>query len=232
VAGLPRFLTILLLATLVPHAAAAAADSVCFGSVANGRLEGGVKLPTSGKNFRAYSSMGAAVGRTYVHSTVRSILTDAYVQLQTSAPGKSFVYGETGWASGGRIRPHRTHRNGLSVDFMVPVLDAKNRSVPLPTTVTNRYGYDIEFDGDARFEDLRIDFEALGEHLYQLDQAARRKGAGITLVIFETRYLPKLFATAHAPHLRQLPFMKTRPWVRHDEHYHVDFAVKCRRLAT
>lgn len=227
-----RLLTILLAAGVAVHAPIAAGQSVCFGTVANGKLEGGVKLPTSGKNFRPYSSIGAAVGRTYVHSTVRTILTDAYVQLQTSAPGKTFVYGETGWASGGRIRPHRTHRNGLSVDFMVPVLDSKNRSVPLPTAVTNRYGYDIEFDGEARFEDLRIDFEALGEHLYQLDQAARRKGVGIALVIFETRYLPKLFATAHGSHLKQLPFMKTRPWVRHDEHYHVDFAVKCRPLTT
>lgn len=26
---------------------------------------------------------------------------------------------------------------------------------------------------------------------------------------------------------QKLPFMKGKPWVCHDEHYHVDFAVPC-----
>ena len=68
----------------------------------------------------------------------------------------------------GRIRLHRTHQSGLSVDFMVPVLDKLGRSVPLPTTALNKFGYDIEFDKDGKFGDLTIDFEAIAEHLRQL----------------------------------------------------------------
>jgi penicillin-insensitive murein endopeptidase len=139
-----------------------------------------------------------------------------------------FVYGETGWKSGGRIRPHRTHQNGLSVDFMVPVLDKAGRSVPLPTSALNRFGYDIEFDTAGRYEGLEVDFPAIAEHLYQLHAAARAHGSGIALVIFDRAYLPRLFATPRGPYLQQnLNFMKRQPWVRHDEHYHVDFAVKC-----
>jgi len=42
-------------------------------------------------------------------------------------------------------------------------------------------------------------------------------------------YLPRLFATPRGPYLQQhLSFMKAKPWVRHDEHYHVDFAVPCK----
>jgi penicillin-insensitive murein endopeptidase len=29
---------------------------------------------------------------------------------------------------------------------------------------------------------------------------------------------------------QNLRFMKNKPWVRHDEHYHVDFAVPCKPL--
>jgi penicillin-insensitive murein DD-endopeptidase len=156
-------------------------------------------------------------------------LAGAPEAVQGSAPGKTFVYGETGWASGGRIRPHRTHRNGLSVDFMVPVLDAAGRSVPLATSAFNRYGYDIEFDAKGAFEDVHIDFEALAEHLYQLDRAAQREGIGIALVIFEAKYLPKVFATKRGTYLEtNVRFMRAQPWVRHDEHYHVDFAVACK----
>jgi murein endopeptidase len=75
------------------------------------------------------------------------------------------------WPSGGRIRPHRTHQNGLSVDFFVPVRNAQGKSVPLPISITNRLSYNIEFDISGKY---------------------------------------------------------VKPWVRHDEHYHVDFAVPCK----
>lgn len=204
-------------------------ESTCYGTVAKGRLESGVSLPSSGPNFTSYSSIAGAVGRTYVHSTVRAILVDAYRELEKSAPGARFVYGETGWKDGGRIRPHRTHQNGLSVDFMVPVRNGQGQSVDLPTSALNRFGYDLEFDRQGRLEELTIDFGAVAEHLYQLDRAARARGVGLALVIFDPPYLNRLFASPRGEYLKQhLKFMQGKPWVRHDEHYHVDFSIKCK----
>lgn len=199
--------------------------------MSNGRLENGVGLPVSGPNFSAYSSVAANLGRTYVHSKVSEVVLSAYSALEKSTPETVFVYGETGWPFGGRIRPHRTHQNGLSVDFFVPVRDRAGRSVPLPTGVTNRFGYDIEFDKNGRFDEYTIDFVALAEHLYQLHVAAKARGVGIALVILDPPYLPKLFATPRGPYLKQnLNFMKGAAWVRHDEHYHVDFGVRCKPI--
>jgi penicillin-insensitive murein endopeptidase len=141
------------------------------------------------------------------------------------------VYGETGLASGGRFPPHRTHQNGLSVDFFVPVRDASGKPAVLPTETQPRFGYDIEFDVRGAYQQYRIDFAALAEHLYQLHAAARANGAGIDKVIIDTAFLPQLFATPRGPWLKlNLPFMKGTPWVRHDEHYHVDFALPCKGL--
>lgn len=135
---------------------------------------------------------------------------------------------ETGWPAGGRFRPHRSHQNGLSVDFFVPARNAAGHSVPLPPRVGNKWGYNIDFDDSARWGDYRIDFPALAEHLYELHRAATARGLGLKLVIFDAPYLPRLFATPRGPWLQQhLAFMKGKPWVRHDEHYHVDFAVAC-----
>lgn len=218
-------------AVLFLASGAGAAESVCYGTVAKGRIEGAVQLPASGPNFSAYSSLGVALGRTYVHTAVRDVVAAAYAALEKSAPGKVFVYGETGWASGGRIRPHRTHQNGLSVDFFVPVTNAQGESVPIPGSVTNRYGYDLEFDAEGRIEGYSIDFGAIGQHLFELERAAQAHGIGIALVIFDPPYHPRLFATEHGPQLSDtLSFMKARAWVRHDEHYHVDFAVPCKPL--
>jgi len=182
--------------TVLSAQAPAATESQCFGTVSKGRIEGSVKLPTSGPNFTAYSSLAATAGRTHVHAKVADIITASYVALQTSCPATTYVYGETGWPSGGRFRPHRTHQNGLSVDFFVPVRNAQGKSVPLPTGIGNRLGYDIEFNADARYGEYSIDFPAIAEHLYQLHLAAKARGVGIALVIFDalrhaTRRLPE-----------------------------------------
>jgi len=146
-------------------------------------------------------------------------------------PKTTFVYGETGFAKGGQIRPHKTHQAGLSVDFMVPVLNAAGTSVPLPGNAANKFGYGIEFDNAGKFKDLRIDYEAMAEHLYQLSRAAESHKLGITRVIFDPRLMPQLLSTNRGAYLHQhLHFMKERPWIRHDEHYHVDFAIPCRPL--
>ena len=191
-----------------------------------------VQALASGSNFSAYSTVGAAAGRTHVHSNVAEIIGAAYATLAAANPEVACVYGEKGWPSGGRIRqrrPHRRHQNGLSVDFFVPVRDQSGRSVPLPTGPANRFGYDIEFDANARYAAYAIDFPAIAEHLYQLHVAAKARGAGIALVIFDPPFIPKLFATARGPYLQQnLTFMKGRAWVRHDEHHHADFSVPCR----
>ncbi len=223
--------TLLLALLALSPAAVAAAESICYGTPSNGRLEHGVQLPESGTNFEPYSSVGVSLGRTYVHSKVAEVISAAYSSLARSAPGVQFVYGESGWEHGGRIRPHRTHQNGLAVDFMVPVRDAKGRSVALPSAMTNQFGYGIEFDSRARFDGLTIDFEAIAEHLYALHQAARTAGIGVKRVIFDPAFVPRLYKTRRGDFIKtNIPFMKGQAWVRHDEHYHVDFSVSCRPM--
>lgn len=208
-----------------------AADSVCFGTPGNGRLDGGVQIRKSGKNFVPYSSVGVTLGRTYVHAKVADVVADAYDSLARSLPNTTFVYGESGWSEGGRIKPHRTHQNGLAIDFMVPVLNRDGRSVPLPSNVMNKFGYGIEFDGRARYDDLTIDFEAIAEHLHALYLASKQHRVGIGRVIFDPRFIPRLYETKRGAFIKKnITFMQGQAWVRHDEHYHVDFSIPCKPL--
>jgi penicillin-insensitive murein endopeptidase len=168
------------------------------------------------------------LGRTYVHSTVYSIVLKAYEALEVSAPGKHFVYGETGKSSGGEFSPHKTHQNGLSVDFMVPLVDVAGKSVPMGTSVLNKWGYDLEVDRLGHLGDLTLDADAMAEHLYQLHLAAKEHGIDFWRVIFDPDLQPLLHKTARWEYLRDnVQFLQTRSWVRHDEHYHVDFEVSC-----
>ncbi|HSX86325.1 MAG TPA: penicillin-insensitive murein endopeptidase [Cellvibrio sp.] len=205
-----------------------AADSTCHGTTANGRLENGVELPRSGPNFVTYSNIARAAGRTYVHSEVREIVVEAYALLEREQPLKVYKYAETGFKTGGQFKPHKTHRNGLSVDFMTPVINKENESVHLPTNPVNRFGYDIEFDNKGLYKEFRIDYEALAAHLVALDKAAKARGHSTWRVIFDPQLQQGLFATQYADYLRQNINLSKKPsWVRHDEHYHVDFIVPC-----
>jgi len=207
-----------------------ATASTCFGTTSAGRIEHAVALREQGPNFAPYSALGVTLGRTYVHETVRDIVEGAYATLAREQPGVTFVYGETGLKNGGPMPPHRTHENGTAVDFMVPVRGREGRPAALPASALNRFGYDLEFDKDGRLDDLRIDFAAIAAHLHQLDQQSRKRGVRIARVIFDPTLMRHLLAAPHGASLASLPFMKTKPWIRHDEHYHVDFAIGCRKM--
>ena len=208
-----------------------ASESVCYGETKSGKLEAGVKLPNFGKNFVTYSYAAGMVGRTYVHSKVKSIFLEAYKNLENTMPNKVYKYAETGFKNGGEFKPHKTHQNGLSIDFMVPVVNAKRESVYFSTTPLNKLGYSVEFSGDGKLDGLTIDFEALAAHLVELDKAAKNMGLGLWRVIFDPQLQPNLFKTKYGAYLsNNIKFSKKRSWVRHDEHYHVDFKVPCKRM--
>ncbi|WP_390618595.1 penicillin-insensitive murein endopeptidase [Maricurvus nonylphenolicus] len=209
---------------------ASAADSVCFGTTSNGRLEQGVKLPAEGKNYVGYSAVARIAGRTYVHSTVKDIVVAAYQNLESSQPGKVYKYAETGFKQGGEFKPHKTHRNGLSVDFMTPMKNQKGESVHLPTHPLNKFGYDIELDSQGHYDGLSVDYEALAAHIVSLHKEAKSRGYELWRVIFDPQLQPGLLETQYGEYLQKhIQLSKKRSWVRHDEHYHVDFSVPCRQ---
>lgn len=204
--------------------------SVCTGGVVGGHLVNGKRLPLSGANFSAYHIAGYLAGRTFMHGLVRDAVLDAYKALADSAPDQRYVYAESGWPFGGAFPPHRSHSNGTSVDFMVPLRTDRGAMVQVPASVFNKLGYDVKFDDEGRGAGgLRIDFEAAAQHLLALDKAARGRGIKINRVIFESALHKHLFATAQGQALPQrMAFMDRPAWIRHDQHYHVDFSVPCK----
>jgi penicillin-insensitive murein endopeptidase len=173
--------------------------------------------------------VGFLLGRTFAHEKVRDAMRDAYAELSRSRPDLRFIYAESGWPWGGRFFPHRTHANGTSVDFHVPVRTLDGRISELPTSPFNQFGYAVAFDNAGQAGSLSLDFEAMALHLIALDRAARQNHIAIRRVIFDPRLQRKLAATGLGAQVMTRLAFNTRPaWIRHDEHYHVDFDVPCR----
>ena len=110
-------------------------------------------------------------------------------------------------------------------------MNEARESVHLPTNPLNKFGYNIEFDGNGQYQEYTIDYTALAAHIVALHKAAKTQGVDLWRVIFDPKLQPKLFETHYAGYLKQhIQFSKKPSWIRHDEHYHVDFKIPCEKL--
>ncbi len=165
----------------------------------------------------------------YTHSKLYQTLIDSYKECEQTCPGIQFKYMELGKKKGGKTLLHRTHRNGLSVDFMVPKM--KNGE---PVRRYDRLGlshYLLEFDKDGRLatnKKVEIDFETMARHILALDNAAKKNGLRIKKIILKIDLKDNFYATPSGKKVKARGIYFARsltPMVdkMHDDHYHVDF---------
>jgi penicillin-insensitive murein endopeptidase len=208
--------------------AACQAQSVCYGTPANGALSRSVQLQ-DGENFEVYRWLEGR-RRLFVHIDVQKILIEAFDELQKTAPGAQFVIGEASFQGGGHLPGHKTHQNGTSVDLFVPVREA-GALVPFLNDHRNGYGYKTKFDADGRSLDGRfqVDFELLAEYIYQLKRAAEKFDRGIDRVVLSGDFQQNIRKTERWRNIRWVRFFDD-PNDRHDNHIHVDFDIPCKSM--
>lgn len=208
------------------------ATSISEGSVSNGSLTNGRIVPFSGKNFQYFDTTSYLYKRAFVHEKVLKSILDSYQNLENTCPDCHFGIMECSNENGGEIKPHRTHQNGLSVDFMTPLL--KNKQ---PTNDLDNLGashYLMQFDKNGVYTSnpsYRIDFDKMALHLLTLNEAATANGLKIEKVIFKLDLKDELFATPNGKKLSETGIYfatNLTPLINnlHDDHYHVDFKIR------
>lgn len=232
--GTPQLLLLMLLLGSNPEAPD---QALSLGGGGCGRLQGGVSLPCRGENFRAHTSKACSLGRNYLHPLVQQTVLGAFASLKPSGSTRVWQYGETGKSEGGPLWPHKTHQNGLSADFFMPVTNKRGEADQVPISAFSKFGYGLEFDKNGKLDDLQVDWRAVGRHLLALAAVGKPLGVRMERIIVTPDFHQALFR--ENPALRRLAplFMRKEAWVRHDEHYHVDFEIperfrrplKCKR---
>ncbi len=206
--------------------------SLSKGDVSNGSLVNGKLLPFSGNNFHYFDTTSYLSGRAFVHEKVKETILASYAKMEILAPDRHFCVMECSHEHGGKLYPHRTHQNGLSADFMVPLLKSGT-----PYTELDDMGlrhYLMEFDENGKYaedQEVHIDFDLIALHLLTLNQEAQKKGLKIEKVILKMELKDELFITENGKKLKDagIYFAKSlTPLVNsvHDDHFHVDFTLK------
>lgn len=202
--------------------------SISKGSVSNGKLMYGVPVPFSGSNFQYFDSSSYLEKRGFVNTRVREILVETYRELETAFPDYYFRIMECSNENGGEIWPHRTHQNGLSIDFMSPLIQKDKQSIIYDTIGTSHYL--MQFDKNGYYvsdSSHQIDFEMIAFHLLTLERVARNHGMHIGKVIFKLELKEELFRGKYGQQLKTSSIYFARHLDRlinnlHDDHYHVD----------
>ena len=203
--------------------------SVSKGLVSKGTLLNGKLVPYSGLNFQYFDDQSYLMGRGFVHSSVKKILIDSYTELRSVSPNHRFYIMETSHKNGGELKPHETHQNGLSVDFMMPLLKDGKEYIGLDTIGSTHYF--LNFDDKGKYSQdstIQINFNIVAEHILELDQKARENGMRIEKVIIKVELKDELYTCKYGEALKASGIYIVKsltPSINqlHDEHYHIDF---------
>lgn len=225
---------ILLSITIIPsipqvfHKNSGTSESI--GTVGNGKLINGYKIPFHGTNFKYFSALDYFIfGRCYLHSDIYKAVLDSYKELEQSYPGYTFKIMECSSKKGGKAFPHRTHQNGTSIDFMTPLKKGSKTITRFDKIGIWRYVMKFDADGKKRFnKNIEIDFDKMAKHILVLDKISRQNGYRIKKVILETNLKDEIFASKYGNELKasEIYFVKSLPKrinELHDDHYHIDF---------
>lgn len=199
------------------------------GVVSNGRLKNGKLIPFYGSNFQYFDSISYMSNRAFVHDQVRSTILATYGLLEKDYPQRKFYIMECSREHGGEMFPHKTHQNGMSVDFMMPLIKDDKAYFGLDTIGADHYW--LSFDNSGKYnkdKSISIDFETVALHILRLNEAAKSFGLKVAKVIIKIELKDELFLGEQGKRLKESNIyvvQKLSPIINslHDDHFHIDF---------
>lgn len=206
--------------------------SESIGTVSNGQLKNGKLLPFEGTNYRHFDTACYLQDRAYLNDKLLSAVLETYTHFEIIRPKRRFTIMECSGKHGGPLHPHRTHQNGLSIDFMMPLLKDGAPCYDYDNTGQEHYLLDFNDAGQLTQDTaVAIDFELVAQHILVLDSIGKPKGVGVKKVIINTDLKDELFAGKYGKKLMSSGIYVVQsltPLINglHDDHYHVDFGIE------
>jgi len=204
-------------------------SSISHGKVSDGSLEHGRLVPYFGDNYSYFDTTSYFSGRAFLHEDVLDITLKTYEELQKRS-NRFYRIMECSNKAGGRLLPHKTHQNGTSIDFMMPLVKKGKPYYDLDTTGVGHYWLSFNDNGEySEDKSVSIDFETIAQHILILDRKAREQGWKVKKVIIKIELKDELYNTPSGKKLKAKGIYVVQGLTKminalHDEHYHIDFA--------
>ena len=202
--------------------------SISHGKVSDGSIEHSKLVPYFGKNYSYFDTTSYFSGRAFLHEDVLKIALNAYKKLENYSD-RHYRIMECSNKKGGKLFPHRTHQNGTSIDFMMPLLKEGKPFYELDSIGVSHYW--LTFDEQGKYSEdnsVEIDFETIAKHILTLNEEANKIGWKIKKVIIKIELKDELYATPSGKKIKQEGIYVVQGLSKiinalHDEHYHIDF---------
>jgi len=200
-----------------------------IGTVSKGKLNHGKLFPFYGDNFSYFDSRSYLNHRAFTSDAVLSTILASYQDMKSIADKRHFYLMELSNKEGGQIYPHRTHQNGLSADFMMPMLKDNAPYIGLDTLGIDHYWLKFNNKGEySEDKSVKVDFELIAKHILNLEKNARKNGLKISKVIIKIEFKDELFSSAAGQRLKNSGIYVVQNLSKlindiHDDHYHIDF---------
>ncbi|TNE82188.1 MAG: hypothetical protein EP332_01475 [Bacteroidetes bacterium] len=203
--------------------------SISKGTEGKGSLVNGKLFPFSGRNFRYFDTGSYLAGRAFCHDRVVKAMLGTYKQLESKESNRVYRVMECSHEQGGKLFPHRTHQNGLSVDLMIPL--KRNGKPYFGLDDKGKAHYFLDFDQQGRWEKdtaIQVDFDLLCSYILAIHSNAAKHGLKVKKVILNTFLHDELFQTKNGFRLKESRIYFAQKLSKeinalHDDHIHVDF---------
>ncbi len=206
-------------------------NSISTGVPGEGTMQNGKLFPFEGPNFKYFSQWSYINGRAFMNHQLRDVVLESYDTLLAQFPERFWGIMECSLKSGGVISGHRTHQNGLSIDFMTPLKKNDSAYYGLDDLGGRHYRLDFNDEGKLRSDTtISIDFDMMGEHILSLNRIAKLHGLKIKKVILMKSLKNDLYAVPSGEMILRKNIYITKNLPKnvdqsHDDHYHIDFII-------
>ena len=119
-----------------------------IGSVSRVSLENGTLIPYSDSDFTYFDTASYLSGRAFTHHLVAQTVINTFQTFKSNGEKRKFSIMEFSNEHGGKLFPHRTHQNGMSVDMMMPLMKNGKPSYDLDDLGAIHYLLNLNKEGD------------------------------------------------------------------------------------
>jgi penicillin-insensitive murein endopeptidase len=207
-------------------------QSTSSGSPSNGTLVNGAKVPFKGDNYKYFDKMSYSMNRCYLNDKILLIVQESYEKLKEYYPDRMFYIMECSNKHGGPMKPHSTHQNGTSIDFMSPLI--QNGSIYSKLDDKGAGHYLMEFNNDGQYikdTSISIDFDLIAHHILILQEVGKKHGVNVKKVILKTDLKDEFYRTPHGKKVKSKGIYLVKALPKrvndvHDDHFHIDFGIQ------